>query len=90
MPNTRNRLNLKAQIDLLSDGHQEIALKAVDANRVLVELDERLAKGTGPSIFTRAADRHLNELGAYLEAQEERVRRIRAEIEQIRKNIRVI
>lgn len=89
MPNTTNRKNLKAVIDILSDGHQEVAMKAADVNRVLLDLDERSNSGAGVGLSLRASIRHLGELEEHLEAQEARARRVRDEISEIRKNLRV-
>jgi len=39
MPNTANRRNLKALMDLLSDAHTDITAKANQANARLLEAD---------------------------------------------------
>lgn len=84
MPNIRNRVNLKAQIDLLSDAHSDIAQEAARANKNLLLADEA---GSETGLFF--ADSCLLRLEEDLEEQAARCLRVRAEIEQIRKNIRV-
>ena len=85
MPNTRNRINLKNLIEILSDGHQGVVQQANDASQSLMKLDE--AKGF--AIFQRFSTRKLEVLLELLDSHEKRVGRVRDEIREILKNIRV-
>lgn len=90
MPNTNNRKNLKALIEILSDGHQDVAQQACDANLSFIKLDESLAEGKGGEIHKRFTQRKLENLLVLLEAHERRVSRVREEVGEILKNIRVV
>jgi hypothetical protein len=88
MPNTANRRNLKALMDLLSDSHCEITALAAEANACLVEADG--VDGKRSEFKRKFADRRLESLLGQLAAHELRVRRITDEVTEIKKNIRVI
>lgn len=90
MPNTNNRKNLKNLIEMLSDGHQDVAQQASDANVSFMKLDEALAEGKGGAIFQKFTCRKLEVLLELLEAHEKRVARVREEVREILKNIRLI
>lgn len=89
MPTTNNRKNLKAQIDLLSDEHQQITFKACQITNSLSLLEERIVAKSGASYAAQKTIQYFIELDKYLESQEDRIPRVRAEIEQIRKNINI-
>lgn len=90
MPNTRNRANIKALIDLLSDGHTEITSEANKVNEQLLLGDEKETEraGAGKLSFKHAA-RLLDALELRLENQEQRVSRVRSELATIRGNLRI-
>ena len=87
MPNTANRRNLKALMDLLSDSHAEITATATEVNTALIEADQG---GRGQSFKQPYANRRLDALTALLTAQSARALRVISEVEEIQKNIRVI
>jgi hypothetical protein len=96
MPNTANRRNLKALMDMLSDGHADITAKAVKANERLMEADNP-TKGkdeAGQRKFSgfalKGADRELGDLLELLNSQERRCVRVREEITEIKRNLKVI
>lgn len=91
MPNEANRRNLKAQMDCLSDAHAEITKRAALINSRLLDADTRnnVKPGNG-AISLKFAGRQFDTLLADLEQQERRVARVRAELEQIKQNLRVI
>lgn len=91
MPNTRNRANLKAQLDLLSDAHQDIADLTSKINTLLIDADEVEESQSAKRAFClKIADRRFSNLTDLLSAQADRVYRVRAEVEEIRKNLRTI
>ena len=96
MPNTANRRNLKALMDLLSDAHADITATAAKVNARLVAADnptkgkDEKGKRTFSAFDLKLADRGLGELLELLDAQQNRCQRVHEEIETIKKNLRVI
>jgi len=88
MPNTRNRANLKAMVDLLSDAHQQIVDEAQRANSLLLTVDDKTKKDSNG---TRAkwAGRAIERMEEEVKQQSLRCVRVLAELQQIRKNIRI-
>jgi len=91
VPNSVNRKNLKAVIDLMSDGHADVTKQASDVNTALLRLDELLNTKEGkPEIYRKFSQRKLEVLLEMLTAHEARVGRVREEIGEILRNIRLI
>lgn len=91
MPNESNRRNLKAQMDLLSDAHADITTQAAHANHRILYADERnVQKVDGGKLALKWAGRQLEILEDMLGAQEDRIARVREEVEQIRKNLKTV
>ena len=91
MPNESNRRNLKAQMDLLSDAHADITAQAAHCNaRIIVADEQNVAKPGSGSTSLKWAARQLETLEELLDAQEDRLARVREEVEQIRKNLKTI
>ena len=89
MPNTRNRANLRGQIDLLADGHLTIVEAAAKINDRLVKADEKSENGLSTSISIQWVSRLIGSLDADLLEQGLRIERVRAELETIRNNLRL-
>jgi hypothetical protein len=86
MPNTRNRINLRGQMDLLADGHADIMGTASRANNRFILGDA----GDKPSpVQLRFAINNLSNLTVLLKSQRDRLCRVIAEVEEIKKNVKV-
>ena len=87
MPNTRNRKHLRAQMDLLADGHQVIMDRAAHINNRLLHADGEPKQHSNESQI-RWISRNFERLKEALHAQEARLTRTRAELYEIKKNLR--
>ena len=85
--NEQQRLNLKAMIDILSNGHQAVAHKGCDLNASILKMDEACRDGKRSKILEWAVDRNVESFEAHLRAQEDRIRRVREEFQEIKKNL---
>jgi hypothetical protein len=86
--------NVKRQIDTLSDGHQDVVDQAVVATGAIISLDERMKKAQEASRPLGAfpinhVKTQMDALCNQLEAQALRARRVRAEIKQIQRNLKI-
>lgn len=96
MPNTANRSTLKALMDLLSDAHADITARAITVNNHLLAADnptkgkDEQDKRKFSEFELKWAGRGLDDLLQLLDAQQNRVQRVYEEIEQIKKNLKVI
>ena len=88
MPNTRNRTNLKGQMDLLSDAHAEITALAAEINSSILKVDNP-EKAFKAAFTGKYADRRMGELLELLEEQAMRTHRVLAEVRAIKKNIKL-
>jgi hypothetical protein len=86
--NEKNRRNLKALMDLLSDSHHEMAILAADINTVLLKIDEEPGKSS--AIRSRIVGRKFGELAELLDEQALRVSRTAAEVRQLKKKVKSI
>jgi hypothetical protein len=78
------RRNLKNIMDLLSDGHTEVTQQAAYANSALLTSETRCG-----SFQIKAAGRYLERVEEELLEQAARCERVRLEIIQIRKSLKV-
>ncbi len=95
--NLKAIMNVQRQMDILSDGHQDVVDQAVSATLAITTMDDQMekAKGTGrPAIgltaYNQRTQRQLEMLQEQLWAQATRALRIREEIEQIKKNLKAV
>jgi hypothetical protein len=91
-PNEQNRQHLRNLMDLLSDEHTEVAHAATKASGALLKIDEMdptIATTTTRDALTRRAQWALAALEELLDAQALRVSRMRDEVEEMKKNIKI-
>ena len=93
--NTKAITNIQRQADVLSDSHQEIVDQAVLATAAIINIDDCIEKWkehaatSGLSVHVSRAQRQLNVMEELLEAQATRALRVRSEIKQIKRNLKV-
>lgn len=94
--NTKAITNIQRQLDILSDGHQEVVDQAVSATAAISAMDDLTEKtaqerrATRRNIFLRPACQQLNKLQEQLIAQARRALRVYDEVEQIKTNLRIV
>jgi len=91
--NTKAITNIQRQASVLSDGHQEVVDQAVAATAAIIALDDRLEEsrqGAGISLHTCRAQTQMDKLQAQLRAQSLRALRVYDEVEQIKKNLKIV
>ena len=94
--NTKSITNIQRQLDILSDGHQQVVDQAVETTAAIIALDARLDKSkesslvVSVSMFTSRLQNQLDRLQEQLVAQSERASRVHDEIVQIRKALKIV
>lgn len=89
MRNDENRQIIKNMIDVMSDGHTRAANKACEVNASLLKLDEAIDQGLPLNIHNALVSRRMDALDDMLRAQEQRVGRVRDELAEVSKRLRV-
>ena len=93
--NTKAITNIQRQMDILSDGHQEVVDQAVSATGAIVAMDDRVeqSKESGNwspgKMCSSRVSTQLNTLKDQLRAQAARALRACAEIEQIQLTLKI-
>lgn len=94
--NTKAITNIQRQTGVLSDGHQEVVDQAVAATATIARWDDQMetvkgaGRSVGVSVYTHQVQCQLDRLQEQLMAQASRAIRVHNEIEQVKKNLRVI
>lgn len=84
--------DIQRQLDVLSDGHQNVVDQAVRATGAISNLDDRIEKygsNSGVGLYTRQVAEQLGLLDDQFAIQEARIKRVRAEIAESRKNLKI-
>ena len=101
--NQETHMNLKAitniqrQVDILSDGHQEVVDQAVLATAAIIAMDDCMKRSkdagwpvtVGIRLYTHRIEQQLDKLQDQLRAQSLRALRVCDEIEQIKTNLKI-
>ena len=94
--NTKAITYIQRQMDILSDGHQEVVDQAVSATGAIVAMDDRVEKSKengkwfpGKMCSSLVSDQ-LNTLKDQLRAQSLRALRVCDEVEQIKLNLKIV
>ena len=78
---------IRAQMDLMSDSHQEIVDLACEVTGSIITLEEAATTGRNSNVYLAAVDSKIDVLVLLLESQEHRLVRIREEMGEIQRGV---